>query len=892
MATHNRAGEITYVQIGDLTIRVTVTTYTKTSSIAADRDSLEIFWGDGTSRWVRRTNGNGQPLDNDVKYNIYVAEHTYPGRATYTISITDPNRNGGILNVNPPNSENIQFHLETTFTFLNPQFQGYNSSPVLLQPPVDVGCVGQRFIHNPNAYDPDGDSLAYELVVPMAARGIDVPNYSFPNQISPGPNNIISLNPLTGDFIWTSPQRPGEYNITILIKEFRQGLLINTTRRDMQILIQECDNRPPVIETIEEICVVAGEIIDLSVTATDPDINPIQRVRLSALGGPFEQEISPAVFDVAAGYQNQPLTGRFIWQTTCEHISDRYYVVIFRAEDNALGNGNFGLSTLKSVRIKVSGPPPENTEIQVTFDEEILLTWDFPYECLFTENNYFRGFSVWRRNSSNPFEPDTCSPSMAGKGYTSVAFALKQDNGESHFYLDTDIEKGKTYCYRIVPEFARLSITGNPFNLVEGIPSDEVCIQLARDVPIVTRVSIEETSVDNGVIEVKWSKPLVPELDTLENPGPYEYRVLRRTGIGIDNFEQIPGAIFSSPDFSSANDTIFVDDFNLNTLDNPYTYLIDFYVNGNVRYGNTNPASSVYLNIISTDRRNILNWDFRVPWENLSYEIYRKSPGETDFNLITEVKAGPYIDRGLINEQEYCYYIRAIGTYGIPKIEDPLLNKSQEICGIPIDTVPPCPPPLTVTNDCELADETSGEGSFQNKLTWFHPVEICEESDDTDGYRIYYAGPGSNNFELIAEITNPNTTEFFHRSEFGLAGCYVITAFDREGNESEFSQVRCMDNCPNYRLPNTFTPNGDGFNDLFTPKTSRFINRVIFKVFNVWGNLVFETTDPMINWDGRDKGGQDLAEGTYYYTCEVFEERLEGVIQTNNLLNGYIELIR
>ena len=41
-ATHNRAGEITYVQTGDLTIRATVTTYTKASSIAADRDSVEI----------------------------------------------------------------------------------------------------------------------------------------------------------------------------------------------------------------------------------------------------------------------------------------------------------------------------------------------------------------------------------------------------------------------------------------------------------------------------------------------------------------------------------------------------------------------------------------------------------------------------------------------------------------------------------------------------------------------------------------------------------------------------------------------------------------------------------------------------------------------------------
>ena len=47
-ATHNRAGEITYRQISELTYEVTVTTFTYTLS-AADRDELEISWGDNSS---------------------------------------------------------------------------------------------------------------------------------------------------------------------------------------------------------------------------------------------------------------------------------------------------------------------------------------------------------------------------------------------------------------------------------------------------------------------------------------------------------------------------------------------------------------------------------------------------------------------------------------------------------------------------------------------------------------------------------------------------------------------------------------------------------------------------------------------------------------------------
>ena len=47
-ATHNRAGEITYRQISDLTFEITIWTYTYTKS-NADRNELPVVWGDGTA---------------------------------------------------------------------------------------------------------------------------------------------------------------------------------------------------------------------------------------------------------------------------------------------------------------------------------------------------------------------------------------------------------------------------------------------------------------------------------------------------------------------------------------------------------------------------------------------------------------------------------------------------------------------------------------------------------------------------------------------------------------------------------------------------------------------------------------------------------------------------
>ena len=78
----------------------------------------------------------------------------------------------------------------------------------------------------------------------------------------------------------------------------------------------------------------------------------------------------------------------------------------------------------------------------------------------------------------------------------------------------------------------------------------------------------------------------------------------------------------------------------------------------------------------------------------------------------------------------------------------------------------------------------------------------------------------------------------------------------------------------------------------FVPIVNCFVDRVDFKVFNRWGNLVFETTDPALNWNGQNMNGTDLAEGTYFYTCETFEQRFDGVVQNETVLSGAITLVR
>lgn len=886
-ATHNRAGEIIYEQIGDLRIRASIITYTKASSVDADRDTLIILWGDGTLNKVGRVNGggNGVIIGPDIRYNIYTIEHTYPSRGTYTMSMTDPNRNGGILNVNPPNSENIPFYIETTFSFLNATFQGYNNAPRLLQPPIDVGCIGQIFTHNPNAFDQDGDSLVYELVVPQMGVGSPVSNYIYPDQIIPGANNVITLNTQTGDLIWNAPRKAGEYNIALRIKEYRDGVLISSLVRDMQILIQNCNNRPPKIETIEEACIVVGQTLTFPVRATDPDGNS-QKVKLTALGGPFVVEGSKAVFSVSPNFEIPPVNGTFTWTPDCNAINKEYYSVIFKAVDNL--SDTTGLADLKTVRIKVVGPAPENLTGESGLNN-IVLRWQDPYLCQVTTNNYFQGFNIWRRISSNSFEPDTCNPTMEGKGYTKIAFSQKATDGQFYTFVDNDVEKGKAYCYRVEAEFAKTSPGGFPFNQVQSLPSNEVCLQLNLDIPLITKVSVLSTS-SSGDIRVEWVKPSIMDFDTLANPGPYRYVLKRGIGFNPATFVEIPGASFISQQFLDPVDTSYTD-IGLNTEGSPYTYVVDFYAgNSGIIYGSSTTASSVFLNVDGSDKKTILTWSELVPWSNNSFTIYREnSPGVFDSIAVTQARV--YEDKNLENGTEYCYKIRTSGSYGIAGIPSPIINFSQEDCAVPVDTVPPCAPMLVVTNDCLNANSNT---VILNKLSWNNPDIQCGTPDDTKGYRVYVIHSGQSTPELILETSDENQLSFEYASDiFGLAGCYYVVAFDSVFNESLRSNEVCIENCPDYRLPNAFSPNGDGHNDVFKPYPYRFVNKVEFKVFNRWGNVIFETADPDLNWDGKGRSGNDVPDGVYYYTCRVFEQvDSNGVEKSPVALTGYIELIR
>ncbi|HMK03906.1 MAG TPA: gliding motility-associated C-terminal domain-containing protein, partial [Ferruginibacter sp.] len=69
---------------------------------------------------------------------------------------------------------------------------------------------------------------------------------------------------------------------------------------------------------------------------------------------------------------------------------------------------------------------------------------------------------------------------------------------------------------------------------------------------------------------------------------------------------------------------------------------------------------------------------------------------------------------------------------------------------------------------------------------------------------------------------------------------------------------------PTYYIPNAFSPNGDGLNDIFRPVPVGIRSTDYFRLFNRYGELMFQTTKWLKGWDGTYKGRKALA-GTYVW---------------------------
>ena len=871
-ATHNRAGEITYRHLSGSTYEVTITTYTR-SSVVADRPTLGILWGDegteGAIDSLPRINGPldpagmhiGEVIDGDIRLNLYKGVHTYPGPGVYSIIVEDPNRNADIENI--PGSVDVPFCISSTL-IIDAQ-AGHNDSPILLAPAVENACINQRWEHNPGAYDADGDSLTYDLIACAGFQCLPIQGFVQPNEVE-GAGGEFYVEPTTGTVVWDAPGMVGEYNMALRIREWRwvegQWVMVGEVIRDMQISVQSCPNAPPVVNIPSDTCILQGSNLSFEVTASDPDGDDIT---VTALGGPID------VLDPAANFSWNPFqdVGEFSWTPGCDAVREAPYQLVFKVTDSDA----VPLSDVATMNVKVIARPVSATSA-VPIGNAVEVDWSV-HPCTGNYNQAQQdagGYEIYRRIGSGNPDAEYCTVGMPdGWGYTLVGFAQGLNNNA---FLDvTALSYGARYCYRIVAVMPNGALSRF---------GPEACAEIKKEIPVMTGASVELPDLEDGTIEVRWSPPT--DADTVDAfPGPYRYTIEARP-FDTENWLEIG----ETPEAVSMGlaDTLLLH-VGINSQLPIWQYRVTAWSGADV-LGTSVPAAVPELVATPSDNRVALEVPPGRPWGDTAYVFHRVLADGT-LQLLDTIAVPFWTDTGLVNGNSYCYRVRTLGTYGAEGILDPIENWSAIRCATPYDLEPPCPPVFSVDPDCP---------EEQVSVQWDQP----DCADDVMGYRIYKSDSLDAPLELWLELEGADLDGWVFSSEAlggTIAGCWSVTALDSlmpgpdgvlRRNESAMGDTVCTDNCPFYFLPNVFTPNLDGSNDLFRPFPWKFIDSVDFRVFNRWGEEVWSTTNPDLGWDGRHAvSGGVCPDGVYAYTCTAFTRRLEGIVPER--FSGQIQIL-
>jgi gliding motility-associated-like protein len=344
-ASHSMGADLTYECMGGNTYKIRVSFYRDCIGIAAPTNMVvnvrSISCGRNLSVTCNKIPGTGQEVTplcptalSSCNGGIYtgIQEWIYEGIITLPVQCVDWTfsynlccRNAAITNIATPNSNT--FYVYAT---LNNTSGICNNSPTFSNKPVPFACLGQQFCFNHGAFDAEGDSLVYSLITPFQTATTTVsynPPFSATNPLTSNP--AVAFNTTTGDICMT-PQNLEVTVMAVLVSEYRNGVLIGTVERDIQITVLNCNNNLPTLSGINgtntfSATVCAGSQLCFNINSADIDAN--QNVSVN-----WDASIAGATFNTTAG--PRPV-GTFCWTPSQSNISSNPYCFTVRVNDDA-----------------------------------------------------------------------------------------------------------------------------------------------------------------------------------------------------------------------------------------------------------------------------------------------------------------------------------------------------------------------------------------------------------------------------------------------------------------------------------------------------------------------------------------------------------------------------
>lgn len=298
-----------------------------------------------------------------------------PPSGGWVFTYSDFSRSAGLTNIANPTTVGITIVAKMFNTSANGTCN--DSSPQFLEPPFVVSCAGQPFVYNPNAFDPDLDSMVFSFGQPLNNINTsynpptDPSNVAFvggfsytnptPDATFNGANIPASIDPQNGELSFTS-FTAGNFAVKEIVKSYRNGVLVSEVQREVQIIVENCAtaNASPIIippfngGTSFDTTIYAGDLINFNISANDNGVlqdGTPQTVIVTASGAQFGTNFTSttngcaiAPCAVLSNTSNGSPTAQtdFSWQTTCAHLqspqgeiqSEVPYTFVFRFQDN------------------------------------------------------------------------------------------------------------------------------------------------------------------------------------------------------------------------------------------------------------------------------------------------------------------------------------------------------------------------------------------------------------------------------------------------------------------------------------------------------------------------------------------------------------------------------
>jgi gliding motility-associated-like protein len=529
-------------------------------------------------------------------------------------------RNSTLVNIDLPDEVGMAFYA----TIPDPAIR--NSSPVFTSPPLPYVCVGALFRIPFTAFDADGDSLSYAFTQPLAGGNT---NNQAPNPFNPtGANEIpiagpyapiiwgngyslsdicggptpLVIDPITGLSEGTT-DNIGMFAMAVTVYEYRNGVLIGTTRREIEITSIPCigNDAPLLSSNVKNVNyeIFATDSLILNITANDPNgdtINLVHKGEIFANSSLLSIQPPYANTYDTSGIGN--LNTTFSWFTDCNQSRSTPYVVTYEITDNGCP---LPLTSVGKIYILVKPTPlvsRQNIQCLEKVSNDVIRIHKAPDSKI--NPKYFKYFTLYRSIDGGSFQ--------AYKTFNDPTEILFYDSIATN---NTSID----YCYQI---------SGTNTCNIEGDLSDTVCsITNKQD----QNNKINLVTVDNkNSIRIKW--------DDYPDGAYSTYFIERRENKADAIFETIT-------ELTNYSMYEWIDNF-AETDKKSYCYRLS---NKNF-CGETGPLSdescSILLEGSSEPFKHNLFWNKYINYtgNTLGYKIERSSKNE-GIPLLDRLNAGP-----------------------------------------------------------------------------------------------------------------------------------------------------------------------------------------------------------------------------------------------------------